>query len=654
MFTLSEIPQEKRIPMALRSQNQQTMQYPELPYNITINNYILYNYVLRCLSNDNYHEAYTIIKEFKKMIRCIWRTYYDNNDLPDAEYLNNISTIDDYDIFIQPNYNLICKTYEARTKRIEHDDLILFERSLLPSYPYDFENFKKDNTLWDEYLLIFDNILLSEIVELRKQLMTERDKKFAELSEEFSCLKEHPKGKKSEEYFKEMQRITDSYRDKIDTSKEKIFSIVNYLNWLFYEGNDKNKRLALSVVLLRYSAFNQNELFDETKQHEEQDLIYAIKERIKENNLLELYLLINVYNYEFIHKSLAKYDTDYIAIMINYSLHNLISLDDFKALLIKDIENKLPLLKLVCPIAEQIELIKNTYITGLAFNMNNIYNLLINNYSDDLLRAHDVHELYKFHRDEREIIRTINAITDKTAFDKYRVLDKFDSDNVYKIIMDKFAENKELLCATSIINYLLLHFPRDKIKEDALNKVVNPELLGLFSIALNDIEFYNKSQSMLSTIRTIGNNYNKCSKEYINEILPLLKDRLQKETGGYNKFTIEDVITKLEENYDKAKTTEDIKKDMKELNTNYLNYLSEHTQEESSPSSPKISMPPQEIKPSPQKPKYNRMKPSEINKIKNKQKMNKQIEKYTNKKPTITTQKNRFANLLNSDSDEEI
>ena len=179
MITNLNIPQDKMLTMSILCNNTKEFKSPPITNNITISSLQVYNYILRKLEDaEDLEEAYKLLLKIKTMIRCVWRTMFSYSEKPDYNYFNMINNYR-FSLLIKPYMKPVKMLIRRNSKEFNSEELLIIERCLIPSYDYSISQFTDD--LWDKYLMIFDNILLSENIEVRRDLKIARDKQYKEL-----------------------------------------------------------------------------------------------------------------------------------------------------------------------------------------------------------------------------------------------------------------------------------------------------------------------------------------------------------------------------------------------------------------------------------------------------------------------------------------
>ena len=160
MSAFVNIPSNKTLPMALRSNNNKSVKSPPLKDDVSLNSIYIYNYVLQKLQSKDYTESYNVLMQLKTIIRCVWRTYYNYADYPNIDYLKDIYCNHSARLlkpYMRP-VNIVIKKFQ---KEFNSEDFIILERSLIPYFKYSLSMFN-DNTVWDLFLVIFVYVLLCE------------------------------------------------------------------------------------------------------------------------------------------------------------------------------------------------------------------------------------------------------------------------------------------------------------------------------------------------------------------------------------------------------------------------------------------------------------------------------------------------------------
>lgn len=561
MSAFVNIPLNKTLPMALRSNNNKSVKSPPLKDDISINSIYIYNYVLQNLQSKNYTESYNVLMQLKTIIRCVWRTYYNYADYPNINYLKDIYYNHSAKLikpFMRP-VDIIIKKFQ---KEFNSEDFIILERSLIPYFKYSLSMFN-DNTVWDKYLVIFDNILLSENIEVRKELKNERDRKYNELAEEFDDKTLYPNGRKSEEYIKNMARITNEYKQNIENNKEQlIFNVVNYLNWMYYNGTKTDKEFALKVVLLRYCCFDNDSNYCEIYIHDKDKYKSHIKklyhQYIKTNaneTLLKLYLSINIYKYQFGHKNISLYDSEYVSLMLNYSLNTLITLQDYVNSMYEEPNKYLNLLRLMFDDKDILQTLINKYFVDYSFRTRKLYEFINEKFAKDIIASLKVEEIFIKISSKKTITTLFNKLTNKNKQNIYEELAKYEINNIINTFTEMYICNNSYGPFTHIaLEYILNSIQNDneklqRFKENILNTISNnsKELLGLLTAYFNDIKFYglvsntNDKADVINSIILYVNQLNNETKRYLINDINNCKDTAK----GYAAFLFDNALDKL-------------------------------------------------------------------------------------------------------------
>lgn len=560
-----DIPMDKMLPMALRSNNNKSAKSPPLRHDIPINSIYIYNYVLKKLQSKDYNEAYTILMQIKAIIRCVWKTYYNYIDYPDVNYLKHIYESHATKLlrpFMKP-INITLKKFQTE---FNSDDIIIIERSLIPFFKYDIKTFN-DNSLWDKYLVIFDNILLSENIEVRKQIKNERDKKFRELDEEFADKQLYPKGKNEEEYKIQFAKIVADYRKQIDNNKEQfIFNVVNYLNWLYYNGTKEDKEFALKVILLRYCCFdcdtNFCEIYKQDKEYYKKFISKLFNNYISSDNLndlLKLYLAINIYKYQYGHLNISLYDSEYVYLMINYSLNKLKTLDEYFADMLEEPNKYLNIMRLMFNDKYIIKGLLNKYFQNFDFKTRKIYDFIKERFDEKDIKELKVEEIYINISSKKNITMIFNKITENNKENMYEQLNKYNIKDVIEIFIDIYINNNSYGPYTYLaLEYIINNVSRETQKYkniETLNEIVynssancSKELLGLLTVYFNDIRFYEyreKPNDKADIINTMMKYKQKITEEIKQRLIADINTNINN-VKGYVKFLFENALSELQ------------------------------------------------------------------------------------------------------------
>lgn len=529
------IPENKSLVMKLTQNNQQKVKSPKINHKITINTLNIYNYIYNSLLAKKYNEPYKILVQLKTIIRCVWRTYYTKSEYPDIKYLHSISNYNKGESK-QPSYP--CKLLEItpETRELDSYTLVILQRNLIPDFNYDIESFSCN--LWDKYLLILDNILLSEAIEHRKLLKQERDKQLSSL----------PKDNK--EYYNEQYNLIMSiYSNDIENLKQKyIFKIINFLNYLYY--NDENKSLAWATVLLRLSVITHNKFHNEQLKHDKKEFETYIK-NYKYNNdyeLLQLYVAIIVYSYEFIHNSIIKYDKQYIETMVYYLSDNLLSYDDYINNLYNDIITNINILKVLVNEDELLTYIIKHHLNKYTYKIKQIEEIVVNNFDKDVIDKYNIINIINNLIAESDITKLFNKMTQQTYNKISADLNGYTKEQLLSSFI-KTSFNNYGSYTKYIINYLLTRFDKNELNNIIINELRNikhnlstSSFIGLLMVIFNDITYYNLSKDSISSL-VEANKHSPTN--YIKDFILTVSKQLIESSTGYDKYQLSEIIDNL-------------------------------------------------------------------------------------------------------------
>lgn len=529
------IPAEKTLVMKLTQDNKKKVRSPPINDTFCINTDGVYNYIIYSLTNKQYDEVYRILNQLKTIIRCVWKTMFTYSRYPDLAYLRNVSSFPQNQ---KPFYGNKVLTITPKTKELDSEVLAIIQRNLIPPFDYDINSFS--STLWDKYLLVFDNILLSENIQYRKESKINRDRQLKELSEN-----------RDETYEQQYNKIMKDYCDKIESLKQQyIFKIVNYLNWLYY--NNVNRELAWAVVLLRMSVITHNKYHNEQFKHTEADFAEYIRNYKFTNTreLLELYVAVNVYRYQFMEHSIISYDRAYIETMIHYLTDTLPTFDEYIKTLMENLSENIPILRLLLPTDQLMKYIMDTCLAKFTLRVKPLRELLLKYYTIDELTQYGVEQRINELITNRDICTLFNKMTS----------------NNYKSITDQLSAYEPeviLKCFKSsclsdygpytkyVLQYMLTLFDKQRLNTELegcfdgkqkLNKSINP-LYGLLMAGLDNVSYYEFSTDKIMTLLEASNS--KPSPTIIEFITLKANERL-KTAKGYDKFQLEMVLDNIQ------------------------------------------------------------------------------------------------------------
>ena len=530
------IPAEKTMIMSLAQDNKKKVKSPPISHSFSINTDGVYNYIIESLNNKKYEEVYKFLNQLKIVIRCVWKTMYTYSEYPDLAYINKVSKFPQNHTSIYGNKVL---TVTPRTKELDSEVLAIIQRNLIPSFNYNINTFSDD--LWDVYLLVFKNILLSENIQYRKEIKLNRDAKLKELSEN-----------RDDSYEEHHKSIMAEYTEKIDSLKQQyIFKIVNYLNWLHY--NNENKDIAWAGVLLRLNVITKNIHHDEQYKHDETEFIKYIQQHkhTTKRELLELYVAILVYRYQFIEHSIIEYDKSYIETIIRYLTDTLPTFEEYISYLLNDIYNNIHLLHMLVPTDKMMEHVKCICLSKFSYKVRSLYDTLKKYYDEDVLLQHEIPQRIDLLSKTSEICQLFNKMnsnnykqiaTQLQAYDKGIVLTCFNS--TITISYGPYTKY--------ILQYMITYYGKELIDNTLSETLTNMKskpnqsinsLYGLLLAVLGNELFLTLSTDKLTTLIEAGNN------QPIETIIPFIlseaKNKL-KTARGYDKFQLETLISNLE------------------------------------------------------------------------------------------------------------
>ena len=552
-----DIPKDKLLPMTLRSDNSKACRCKPLTDRVVIKALHVYNRVLNFLRLGKYEENYTILLQIKSLIRCIWRTWYKFEDYPNVQYLNSISSgsITVFSPVITPEMKMLTMDIKARQKNINPEELLSVERSLIPAFKYDFNRFL-DNKLWDEYLMIFDNILLTENMEIRERLKIYRDEEFKKLNEEFA-----PSDRNKPEYRDRLKEITTQYEYELSEIKDgSVFNVVNYVNYLYYQGDEYDKRFAVSVVLLRLSCFDGEPNYNELEPHDCHDYeefirsIYEtyVTEDDGDDVLLNLYVAIAIYRYQFVHKSIATYDHEYIEAMISYKLGTMRSLSDTINGMYSDVMHNTPLLRILLPDEAILRQIRDRYYIHPDVKFNILHSFVLNTFHEDDIKRSGIIDI----RDKHVRIMNIRTIYNKISplnLDILRSLDEIDEKTLHDVFVEMYTSGAFNRFTGLILEYLS---HRDNY-DDLHNRLLEAcppsrnEQLGQYCVLFNDIAFFDKANNKATSLTTACQYIDDMSPPLVATLIQRAKALETTVRSSYDRYCVQEALAKLEDSEQK-------------------------------------------------------------------------------------------------------
>lgn len=460
------IPGDKLRTITLTQDNTKKVVSPPIKDTFSINTDGVYNYVLNAISNKHYDEVYKLIEQLKTIIRCTWKTYFSFARYPDIKYIKKVS---DYPASVKPFGGNKTLVITPRTKELDGEILSIIHRNLVPSFDYGVTNFSDD--LWDVYIWVYDNILMSEGIYYRKELKLRRDFLLKELSEN-----------KDENYQQRYTEITSEYVNNIESFKQdSIFKTVNFINWLYY--NNENKDLAWAVVLLRLYPITGNIYHDEQRIHNENDFVNYIKQLKPTNDreLLELYIAITVYRYQFIHKNIVTYDKEYLDFMLLYLTGNQKTFDEYIASQFTNAYDNLPILRMLLPTDELMEEIKVRCLSKFNHKVKPLQDKLNSWYTKEELDKYNINSHIQDLMLKSEICKAFNRFTSNLYDSISASLLKYDKQMVLECFLTSYLSDYGPY-TQFIIKYMLTLFGKEELsteiknifaKNNKVNKSVN-------------------------------------------------------------------------------------------------------------------------------------------------------------------------------------
>ena len=165
-------------------------------------------------------------------------------------------------LFITP----VTKTINSKTKDTSvNNEFIYFMYSFVPCYNY--YNIAND-TLWDNQLFVFKNIVQSKNIKIRYDIKEINKMKIKECKNNYGNDEE------------KIDIIMEDYRNTIERLKnDTIFKLVNYLNWNYYNNKCKNT-LVWQTILCRLTNYDEHNnispFYNEMIPHNKQLYAYMI------------------------------------------------------------------------------------------------------------------------------------------------------------------------------------------------------------------------------------------------------------------------------------------------------------------------------------------------------------------------------------------
>ena len=546
-----DIPKDKLLPMVLRSENSKKCRCEPLTHRVIIKALHVYNRVLSFLRLGKYEENYLILLQIKSLIRCVWRTWYNTKDYPNVKYLNSISA-DSITVFspvVTPAMEMLTMDIKQRQKNINPEELLSVERSLIPAFKYDFERFL-DNKLWDEYLMIFDNILLTENMEIRERLKIHRDNEFTRLNEEFE-----PADKNKPEYHEKLKEIMTQYDDQLNEIKDgSVFNVVNYVNYLYYHGDEYDKRFALSVILLRLSCFDGDPNYNELEPHnryEYEDFIRGVYDiYVKDDDdevLLRLYVALAIYRYQFVHNSIAKYDHEYIEAMVSYKLGKMNSLMDTINSMYDDIMHTVSLLRILLPDEAILRQIRDKYYIdpGIKFTM--IHTFVMKTFDEEDIKRSGIIDMY----DKHMVVTNIRSIFNKISASNTHILQSLNDINeetLHDMFIKMYMDSEFHRYSDIILEYLSHRGKYEELHKRLLEECppTRNEQLGQYCVLFNDIDFFDKAKNKPTALTTACRYIRDMSPQIVSLLIQRAKKAKETVRTGFDRYCVDEALEQLE------------------------------------------------------------------------------------------------------------
>lgn len=618
--------------MNIIEDNSKEKHSPKIRDNIIISSNAIYYYVLNNIINNNYEISYKIQQQLKIILRCIWHTLYSRVEYPDINLFNDINKT--FKNFISSHNdnsklfnNMFIKNNKAiinyKTNNIDQSTLLLIQYCLIPDYKYnnmfynsssekqfkssvDIQNVnssseKHYNTeLFDKYLFIFKNILLSNNITLRGNLKKDKLERIKEAQSK-----------------EEIKEISDDYDSQVNSFKnDNIFKIVNYLNYLYYTNinnnstsdnsqyNPINKQIidkVLRCLLLRYTSIEDNYSLSldgninyskdihlsELIKHDENDYreyinnifisliklqnINSSSEKQNINSSSEytrlltiFYISIAIYKYQFIHNDLSTYINEYINIMLHDLTKHQIDINEFINKLIDDIINSYKIVSIFKTDSEIIELIKKTVsFNKFTYKTKNIYNYIINNIDKDIIEQSNITQIYNDLLISSEVRILFNKLSVSNYNSIAKQLMKYSIETLLRIFVENYIDVTNSYTPI-ILQYLLYGRTepsyinkREYIYNNILAKKKNVikstldnyiDIVACLLCVTNEERYYYilddeyRSNVIISCQKFISY-MNFSTKKFIknkaNEYKVIVKD-------GYRKFSLENILDKLD------------------------------------------------------------------------------------------------------------
>ena len=640
--------------MNIIEDNSKEKHSPKIRDNIIISSNAIYYYVLNNIINNNYEISYKIQQQLKIILRCIWHTLYSRVEYPDINLFNDINKT--FKNFISSHNdnsklfnNMFIKNNKAiinyKTNNIDQSTLLLIQYCLIPDYKYndmfynssnnintnssitnkhsdnynvnsssekqfkssvDIQNVnssseKHYNTeLFDKYLFIFKNILLSNNITLRGNLKKDKLERIKEAQSK-----------------EEIKDISDDYDSQVNSFKNNnIFKIVNYLNYLYYTNindnstsdnsqyNPINKQIidkVLRCLLLRYTSIEDNYSLSldgninyskdihlsELIKHDENDYreyinnifvsliklqnINSSSEKQLVNSSSEytrlltiFYISIAIYKYQFIHNDLSTYINEYINIMLHDLTKHQININEFINKLIDDIINSYKIVSIFKTDSEIIELIKKTVsFNKFTYKTKNIYNYIINNMDKDIVEQSNITQIYNDLLISSEVRILFNKLSVSNYNSISKQLMKYSIETLLKIFVENYIDVTNSYTPI-ILQYLLYGRTepsyinrREYIYNNILAKKKNVikstlnnyiDIVACLLCVTNEERYYYilddeyRSYVIISCQKFISYmdfSTKKFIKNKANEYKLIVKD-------GYRKFSLENILDKLD------------------------------------------------------------------------------------------------------------
>ena len=273
-----------------------------------------------------------------------------------------------------------------------------------------------------------------------------------------------------------------------------------------------------------------------------------IKQLLHDNTeLYKIYIALNIYKYQFITNNITYYIDDYINIMIRELTGHTIALDKYIENLYDNVfDNKLLLNLLETP-ENMLKKLLERYFVSTNIKIEKHYELITNNFCNELLQKYNVHERYNRIKHIVEICLLFNKITVNNYVTITNNLNKYSYEELLETFTTRYM--KSVFIYTHLILRYIISINEnvnDDIKQVVYdNPLIDPELLCCFMVVFDDVEYFELSSKRTTTIIYSLHYIELLSSNMKEFIVNKAKEYLETATG-YIKYNLLDVVTQME------------------------------------------------------------------------------------------------------------